>query len=178
MMTPEALRDHYHSLTWIYRTFQRGEFIADAFSEHDLNGWEMSARGNMTNRLRFLIAVLISATACLAQDGLIVQSKGKRKWPSAEAQKIYLSACSVVQREFGSNRPVAPRVTLVLGASKNEVWFQGEEIRLTKWDRYAFAQGVVRLAFVNLMPSQQRLAIAKRAVNWVDATVDIEQLRK
>jgi hypothetical protein len=132
----------------------------------------------MTNRLRFLIVVLISTTACLAQDGLTVQSKGKQKWPAAEAQKIYFSACSVVRREFGSNRPVAPRVTLVLGASKNEVWFQGQEIRLTKWDRYAFAQGVVWLAFVDLMPSQQRLTIAKQVVNWADATVDVEQLRK
>jgi hypothetical protein len=132
----------------------------------------------MTNRLRFLIVVLISATACLARDGLTVQSKGKQKWPAAEAQKIYFSACSVVQREFGSNRPVAPRVTLFLGANKNEVEFQGQEIRLTKWDRYAFAQGVVWLAFVDLMPSQQRLAIAKQVVSWADATVDIEQLRK
>ena len=122
--------------------------------------------------------VLISATACLAQDGLAVQSKGKQKWPAAEAQKIYLSACSVVQREFGSNRPVAPRVTLVLGAGKNEVQFPGQEIGLTKWDRYAFAQGVVWLAFVDLMPSQKRLAIAKQVVNWADATVDVEQLRK
>ncbi len=73
---------------------------------------------------------------------------------------------------------VAPRVTLVLGADKNEVWFQDREIRLTKWDRYGFAQGVVWLAFEGLMPSQQRLTIAKRAVNSVDATVDIEQLRK
>ena len=132
----------------------------------------------MTNRLTFLTVVLISTTACLAQDGLTVQRKGKQKWPAAEAQKIYFSACSVVQREFGSNRPVAPRVTLVLGASKNEVWFQGQEIRLTKWDRYAFAQGVVWLAVVDLMPSQQRLAIAKQVVNWADATVDVEQLRK
>jgi hypothetical protein len=131
----------------------------------------------MTNRLRCLIVVLILATACLAQDGLTVQSKGKQKWPAAEAQEIYPSAWSVVQREFG-NRPVAPRVTLVLGASKNEVWFQGQEIRLTKWDRYAFAQGVVWLAFVDLMPSQQRLTIAKQVVNWADATVDVEQLRK
>jgi hypothetical protein len=139
---------------------------------------EISVGGYMTNRLSFLIVALILATACLAQDGLTVHSKGKQKWPAAEAQKIFLSACSVVQREFGGNRSVAPRVTLVLGADKNEVWFQGREIRLTKWDRYAFADGVIWLAFEDLMPSQQRLTVAKRIVNWVDATVDIEQLRK
>jgi len=128
--------------------------------------------------LTLVIVALALPMACLAQEGLTVHSKGKQKWPAAEAQKIYLSACSVVQREFGGNRLVAPRVTLVLGADKNEVWFQDREIRLTKWDRYGFAQGVVWLAFEGLMPSQQRLTIAKRAVNSVDATVDIEQLRK
>jgi hypothetical protein len=132
----------------------------------------------MTNRLSLLMVFLILATVCLPQEGLTVQKKRTQKWPAAEAQKIYLSACSVVQREFGGNRPVAPRVTLVLGANKNEVGFQGQEIRLTKWDRYAFAQGVVWLAFEDLMPSQQRLTIAKRIVSWADATVDIEQLRK
>jgi hypothetical protein len=132
----------------------------------------------MTNRLSLLMVFLIMATVSLAQEGLTVQNKGKQKWPAAEAQNIYLSACSVVQREFGGNRSVAPTVTLVLGTDKNEVWFQDREIRLKKWDRYAFAQGVVWLAFEDLMPSQQRLTIAKRIVSWVDATVDIEQLRK
>jgi hypothetical protein len=79
----------------------------------------------MTNRLRFLIAVLVLATACFAQEGFTVQRNGKQKWPGAEAQKIYPSACSVVQREFGGNRSVAPQVTLVLGADKNEVWVSG-----------------------------------------------------
>ena len=101
----------------------------------------------MTNRLRFVIVVLILATACLAQEGLTVHRHGKQKWPAAEAQKIYSSACSVVQREFGGNRSVTPRVTLVLGADKNVVWLEDREIRLTKWDRYAFAQGVVMVAF-------------------------------
>jgi hypothetical protein len=104
--------------------------------------------------------------------------QGEAEVARCRGTKNLFSACSVVRREFGSNRPVAPRVTLVLGASKNEVWFLGQEIRLTKWDRYAFAQGVVWLAFVDLMPSQQRLTIAKQVVNWADATVDVEQLRK
>jgi hypothetical protein len=101
---PRPLRLAYMDLSHL----PAWRIYSGCFSEHDLTGGEISARGNMTNRLRFLIVVLISATACLAQDGLAVQSKGKQKWPAAEAQKIYLSACSVVQREFGSNRPVAP----------------------------------------------------------------------
>jgi hypothetical protein len=81
----------------------------------------------MTNRLRCLIVVLILATACLAQDGSTVQGKGNQKWPAAEAQKIYVSACSAGQREFGGHRRIAPRVTLVLGDGKNDVWFQGQD---------------------------------------------------
>jgi hypothetical protein len=93
-------------------------------------------------------------------------------------EKIYFSACSVVQREFDIKHPLHPQVRLVLGADKSEIWFAGREIRLTKWNPYAFAQGVVWLAFEDLMPSQQRLTIAKRAVIWANSTVEIERLAK
>lgn len=130
----------------------------------------------MTRGIKFAGIVLVLATACSAQEGLNIQNNGKQKWPAAEAQKIYLSACSVVQGEFGSNRRVAPQVTLVLGAKKNEIEFTRREIRLTKWDSDFFAQGAVWLAFEELMPLQKRLAIATRAVNSADSTVSVEQL--
>jgi hypothetical protein len=132
----------------------------------------------MTNRLSLLMMFLILATVCLAQEGLTVQNKGKQKWPAAEAEKIYLSACSAVQREFGSNRAVRPQVTVVLGADKDVVSFDERELKLTKWNRHAFAQGVVMFAFEDLMPVEQRLMLAKRAVIWADSAVDIKQLRK
>ena len=132
----------------------------------------------MSKWLRLEIVVLSLATACLAQEGLTIHSKVKQKWPAAEAEKIYLSACSAVQREFGSNRAVRPQVTVVLGADKDAVLFDEREIRLTKWNRHLFAQGVVVFAFEDLMPVEQRLILAKRAVNWADATVDIERIEK
>jgi hypothetical protein len=132
----------------------------------------------MNKWLRMGIVVLSLATACLAQEGLTIHSKVKQKWPAAEAEKIYLSACSAVQREFGSNRAVRPQVTVVLGAEKDAVLFDEREIRLTKWDRHLFAQGVVMFAFEDLMPVEQRLILAKRAVNWADATVEIERVEK
>jgi hypothetical protein len=128
--------------------------------------------------VKLTACVLAFATLCSAQYGLTVRNAANQKWSVAEAQKIYLSAWSIVQREFGRTLPLAPRVNLVLGADKNEVWFTGREIRLTKWNRDAFAQGVVWLAFEDLMPSQQRLTIAKRAVSWADSTVELEQLKK
>jgi hypothetical protein len=96
-----------------------------------------------------------------------------QKW-----RRFYSSACSVVQREFDIGHPLHPEVRLVLGADKNEIWFAGREVRCTKWDRYAFAQRVVWLAFEDLMRSEQRLTIAKRALSWADSTVEIERLAK
>jgi len=132
----------------------------------------------MFSPVKITLSVLVLATACLAQEVMTIHFKGKQKWPAAEAEKIYLSACSAVQHEFGSNRAVRPQVTVVLGADKDEVSFDEREIRLTKWNRHAFAQGVVLFAFEDLMPVDQRLILAKRAVIWADATVEVERLAK
>lgn len=132
----------------------------------------------MLTAVRFAISVLALAGVGLAQDGLTIDNKHKERLSTPQAVKIYSSACSVVEREFDIKHPLHPQVRLVLGADKNEIWFVGREIRLTKWNPYAFAQGVVWLAFEDLMPSQQRLTIAKRAVTWADSTVEIERLAK
>jgi hypothetical protein len=125
--------------------------------------------------VKFAILLLSLSTLCTAQEGLTVHAKGKQKGPIPEAQKIYRSACSVVQREFGATHAVAPAVTLVLGADRNELAFDQREIRLTKWNPYLLAQGVVMLAFENLMSSDEKMAMAKRAVAWADATVEVER---
>lgn len=132
----------------------------------------------MSTAMKFATVVLALATACTAQSGLNVENRKNQNWPNREAQRIYLSACSVVQREFGRTVPLTPQVTLVLGAERNEVRLAGREIRLTRWNDDAFAQGVVWLAFEDLMPSQRRLAIAASALNRADATVEVEQLKK
>jgi hypothetical protein len=100
--------------------------------------------------------------------------RGSRTGPAAEAQKLYRSACAVVQREFSANPSVAPSVTSVLGADKNEAEFGQQEIRLKKWDRNAFAQGVVMVAFGDLMHDRSA-AMARRAVTWADQTLEVER---
>jgi hypothetical protein len=132
----------------------------------------------MLSAVKLAISVLALAGAGLAQDGLTIDNRHKERLSTPEAEKIYSSACSVVEREFDIKHPLHPQVRLVMGADKNEIWFVGREIRLTKWNPYAFAQGVVWLAFEDLMPSQQRLTIAKRAVTWADSTLEIERLAK
>lgn len=132
----------------------------------------------MLTAVKFAIFVLALAGEGLAQDGLTIDNKHKERLSTPEAVKIYSSACSVVEREFDIKHPLHPQVRLVLGADKNEIWLVGREIRLTRWNPYTFAQGVVWLAFEDLMPSEQRLTIAKRAVSWADSTVEIGRLAK
>jgi hypothetical protein len=132
----------------------------------------------MNQSMRLGIVVLSLATACLAQQGLTVRSDGKQKVSATKAEKIYLSACSVVQREFGSGRSVRPRITLILGANRDAILFNDRIVELTKWEPRLFAQGVVVFAFEDLMPLDQRRVLASRAVNWADATVDINEIEK
>ena len=117
---------------------------------------------------------LAFAGVCSAHDGLSVRSKKNQKWPAAEDQRIYSSAGSVPQQEFGRTIPLAPKATLVLGADKNEVWFVGGEVTLTEWNRDAFAQGVVGLTLFDCSTYafSARVGIAKRAVNWADSTLE------
>jgi hypothetical protein len=132
----------------------------------------------MTKRFRLLVALLILATTCFAQEDLTVSNKKNQKWPAADAAKIYLSACSVVQQEFGGRQPLHPSIKVVLGANANNIELAKRELRLVKWDPYLFAQGVVVFAFEDLMPAEDRLTITKRAVSWADATVEVGELRK
>ena len=132
----------------------------------------------MTKASRPTVVVLVLAAGCWAQNLLAVQVKGKQQLPAEEANKLYLSACSAVQREFGGTGPVRPKLMLVLGADRNEVYRDSREIRLIKWDPYLFAQGVVMFAFEDLMHTDKKLAVARRAVNWADSTIDIRAFSK
>jgi len=123
------------------------------------------------------VAVFVLTIASVAQEGLTIRNDGNQKLSSAEAGKVYLSACAAVQREFGIRRELRPQVTLVLGANKEGVDLDHREIRLAKWDQFLFAEGVVWLAFEELMPKKQLLVVAKRAVTWADSTVDLDAER-
>ena len=112
------------------------------------------------------------------QAGLTIRDASNKKWQSAEAIRVYLSSCAVVQREFGISHELRPEVTLVLGAEKDVLAFDQREIRLTKWDPYLFAQGVVVLAFEELLPKKELLSVAKRAVTWADSTIDAREEAK
>ena len=132
----------------------------------------------MTKASRLTAVVLVLTAGCWAQNLLTIEVKGKQKWPAEEAGKLYLSACSAVQREFGGTRLVRQQFTLVLGADKDQADLDRREIRLIKWNPDLFAQGVVVFAFEDLMPLDQRIAVARRALNWAGSTIEIKPISK
>ena len=132
----------------------------------------------MTKASRLTVVVLAMAAGCWAQNLLTVQVKSSQKWSAEEVDKLYLSACSAVQRVFRGIRPVRPQVTLVLGADKDQADLGGREIRLIKWNPDLFAQAVVVFAFEDLMPLDQRMAVARRAVSWASSTVESKAISK
>lgn len=132
----------------------------------------------MTYKLNLAIATLLLSSSCIAQEGLTIQPRNKQTIPVAGAQQIYLSACTVVQKEFRANRVPRPHVTLIVGADMNEVKWDSREIRLIKWDPYLFAQGVEVFAFDDLMPNEERMKLARRAVTWANSTIEVNHLKK
>ena len=133
----------------------------------------------MKNMLKLAMLVVAFASACCAQEAVVnVRSKGMQKWSPSEVDKVYLSACTAVQREFGDSIVLRPPVALVLGADTNAVDFDKKTILLKRWDHSLFAEGVVILAFEDLLTPQRRMIITNRAVNQAQATVNIGEIGK
>jgi hypothetical protein len=109
---------------------------------------------------------------------VIVSNEGTQKWSPSEVNKVYLSACTAVQREFGNSFVLRPSITLVLGADKNAFVFDKKTVLLKRWDRSLFAEGVVILAFEELLTPQRRMTMTNHAVNLAQATVDIGEITK
>ena len=133
----------------------------------------------MKNLVRVAMLVVACASASCAQEAVVnVSSKGKQKWSASEVDKVYLSACTAVQREFGDSAVLRPPVALVLGADTNAVDFDKKTILLKRWDHSLFAEGVVILAFEDLLTPQRRMIITNRAVNLAQSTVNIGEIGK
>ena len=132
----------------------------------------------MKNMLKSVMLVAVFASVCSAQEGSVsVSSEGKQKWSPSEINEVYRSACTAVQREFG-NSIVRPTIALVVGADNDAVDLDKKTILLKRWDRSLFAEGVVILAFEDLLTPQRRMMMTSRAVNLAQATVNVEEITK
>src|SRR5579864_6301599 len=116
--------------------------------------------------LRIFLTVLVLAAAGLGQtssDGSFSVRHAKRAdfslSPSQmrEAEKVYQNTCAMVQSDFHSADKLRPHLTVVVGTDRTEVHSaglkvdSGLEISMKEWNPRAFAQGVVVLAFQQML---------------------------
>ena len=132
----------------------------------------------MSSGIRATLSLFVLVTGCLAQEGLTIQNNSKEKVPDTEVEKIYVSACTVVRQEFHDGNLINPSITLVLGGDKDDIVSNEREIRLIKWNPYLFAQGVVILAFQDLLPVQRKLTMTSRALSQAEASIAVQNLAK
>jgi hypothetical protein len=142
--------------------------------------------------LKLLLLILILASVGLAQtssDGSF--SVRNSSHPDSflsesqmhEAESLYQGSCAVVQEEFHSTAGLHPHFTVVIGAQRNEVHSggiqanDGLEIWMKKWNPAMFAQGVVVLAFQQLLTRDAITQLSNRAVRYSNATVDVARLK-
>jgi hypothetical protein len=131
----------------------------------------------LINAMKFAISVLALAAARLAQDSLTIDNKQKERVSTPEVEKIYFSACSVVREEFDVKTPILPRVKLVLGTSKTVSCGMSEKYGLPDGTLFVRA-GRCHVGLCRYHDGDRRMVMTKRAMNWADATVEIERLAK
>jgi hypothetical protein len=141
--------------------------------------------------LRVIFTLLLLASAGLAQsssDGTFSVHHSKQANFSLsqpqmhEAESLYQSACAAVQHDFHSADQLHPHFIVVIGTDTNEVHSGGMrvdgglEIWMKKWDSTVFAQGVVVLAFQQLLTRDAIKRLGRRAIRSSNATVDVADL--
>lgn len=125
----------------------------------------------------FLVLLVLTGAGVASAQTFSVRNPKHLKFPEAEATRIYRSAGDAIQQEFQQSDPVRPQFTLVLGAERNQVDVNTNELRLVKWDQNLFAKGVVLFSFEQLMPEQRSMRLTERVLSQANATVSSEEAR-
>jgi hypothetical protein len=132
-----------------------------------------------------LVALFLFVSSCAAQSSLSgnfsVRHVKRADFSLAsvqmhEAEKLYQSACAVVERDLHSSAS-HPRFTVIIGASRAEVHGRSE-IWLTKWDPVSFVAGVVILAVDHRLTADMVQQLTKRVVQYNNATVSVAELKE
>lgn len=135
--------------------------------------------------VRIVFALLVLASTGLAQSSSdksfsVRHSKHENFSLSSaqmrEAESLYRSACVVVEREFHSAGELHPHFTVIIGADRDEILLR-KEIRMRAWNPTMFAQGVVVLAFDQVLTDDVIVQLATRAVRHSNAMVDVAGLK-
>ena len=114
-------------------------------------------------------------SAAVGQEFFTVRNQKKQKWPEAEANRLYLLASQAVEREFKLTRSVRPRFTLVLGFEGNQLDVNTGELRMAKWDRRIFADGVILFCMEQMLTPDTRLQLLRRTLLAAESVVDVDE---
>lgn len=94
-----------------------------------------------------------------------------------QAEELYQSACGIVKRDFRATTDLRPRFTVIIGTDHNEVHGRSE-IWLKQWNPALFTEGVVVLAFEEVLTPDAIKQMGERAVRYTDSSVDMADFRK
>lgn len=92
-----------------------------------------------------------------------------------EAEKLYLTTCATVQREFQAREELRPHFVMVLGAGSNQL-SRDNELWLKEWNPSTFTQAVVIMAFEEMLTRERRIQLTLRALQQYNASVDVADL--
>jgi len=110
-----------------------------------------------------------------------VSNPKHKKWPEAEAGRIYNWACDLLARTIRPEKPpqLHPKFRLVLGTDTDELLRDrnAAEIHLKVWNPEKFAQGVVVVALRDLVPGTDLAKLARQSVSLADATIDVREIQ-
>ena len=100
-----------------------------------------------------------------------------------QAENLYSLVCAVVKEDFHSGAvELHPHFTVLIGAQRNEVHTRpvrsegGAELWMKKWNPMVFAQGVVVLAFDEMLTRDVITRLGNRALRYSNATVDVADI--
>ena len=134
---------------------------------------------------KVLTTLLLCACMSFAQsssDGMFVVQNLKTSTPlltaaqMRQAEKLYHSACTIVERDFHAT-DLRPRFTVIIGTDHDEVHGR-TEIWLKRWNPAVFTEGVVVLAFNQVLTPDAIKHMGEKAVLYTNATIDVADFRR
>ncbi len=129
------------------------------------------------------LLLLISAAFGCAQQSAVpfeVSNPSNKKWPPAEAARIYDSACDLLARTIRPEKPphLRPKFRLVLGSESDVFVNEGgvTEVHLKSWNPEKFAEGVVVVAVRDVLRSEDLARVVHQSVSLASSTVNVHEL--
>jgi len=124
------------------------------------------------------VAFGILCAQMVAAQNFAVRNPKNLDWPKAEAEKIYAFATRTVEDEFRPRQAVHPQFTLVLGYEKDQLDVNSSELRLRKWDRRMFTEGVILFGFEQMLPAATKTRLVERTLKQSDSVLAVDEARK